>query len=312
MESPMNNHEPPGVVGVLQRWGFHPNGNCYCGCRDQPGPVAGYFLPGHDPRFTRSLLSNPLLHGNQRITEVIQMISGAIPENLVPARHQVPVTLPDTLSLIWGFQPNGLCYCGCRHATGGHFVPDHNYRFGVNLLNHLHGNQQVREAIQRLSGDQVMTTTAGDEARSDMQEAADIHREAAASQRESEMAQRQSEEAQQKSEAAQRQSNFHHREAQSAQSINERSLRAGQGAISTLIAAAETVQAVFADAADTYGRAAYASGQAAEYSAAAAEASREAAAACGRAADACGRSADAMERAADALERAANRLAPSA
>lgn len=90
-------------------------------------------------------------------------------------------------------------------------------------------------------------TTTGEKARSALLEAAGLNREAAGAQRESEEHQRQFEE-------AQRQSNSHHREAQSAQSINERSLRAGQGAISTLIAAAETVQAVFADAADTYGR----------------------------------------------------------
>ena len=69
-----------------------------------------------------------------------------------------------------------------------------------------------------------MTTSASDEARSALSEAVELSRQAAGAQRESEEAQKQAE--------------YSHREAQSAHHINELSLRAGQGAISTLIAAA--------------------------------------------------------------------------
>jgi len=86
-------------------------------------------------------------------------------------------------------------------------------------------------------------------------------------------------------------------EVQFASQFNESILRPGQEAMSTLIAAAQTVQSVFADAANAYASAAVAAGKAADASAAAAEA--------------CGRAADAMERAAKAMERAADRLAPS-
>ena len=144
----MNNPQAPGIVGVLGQWGFAPNGNCYCGCPTDPGPVNGYFLPGHDTRFLRNMLNSPHLRGDQGVYGGIQAIAGANPQV-----NQQALTLADTLRFVWGFQPTGFCYCGCGNATpaGGYFLTDHHYPFGVGLLNALAGNQQVLQAIRQLA-----------------------------------------------------------------------------------------------------------------------------------------------------------------
>ncbi len=44
----------PVLVEELQHWGFQPNGQCYCGCRQ---PTGSYFASGHDSRFASNLLA---------------------------------------------------------------------------------------------------------------------------------------------------------------------------------------------------------------------------------------------------------------
>ena len=59
----------------------------------------------------------------------------------------------------WGWDPDGICPCGCGEAPSkGIFRPGHDQRVALNLLTtllvELRGNQQVAQVIQDVAGAQ--------------------------------------------------------------------------------------------------------------------------------------------------------------
>ena len=55
--------------------------------------------------------------------------------------------LGDELRDYWGLRETGYCYCGCGGRTGGHVVPGHDPKVGVNLLRQLRGDRNIARVI---------------------------------------------------------------------------------------------------------------------------------------------------------------------
>ncbi len=70
----MNHQEATSIIEELQRWGFHPNNYCYCGCG---GPTGSYFWPGDDSIFAARLLRS--LEGNEQVRQAIEILTGNNP-----------------------------------------------------------------------------------------------------------------------------------------------------------------------------------------------------------------------------------------
>ena len=64
------------------------------------------------------------------------------------------MSLIEELERYWGIFPNSMCHCGCGDNTQrrrAHFIPGHDAKFAVHLLQELRGNPEVEEAIARLT-----------------------------------------------------------------------------------------------------------------------------------------------------------------
>ena len=60
----------------LKRWGFEPNGCCYCGYGERTG---AYFSPGHDSRFAASLMR--ALEGNRKLFQAVRSAIRTLRDN---------------------------------------------------------------------------------------------------------------------------------------------------------------------------------------------------------------------------------------